>query len=422
MNTRKIWNGNSFSISDIISELQYSSTYVHAELSGHSVDETKGNSKLFVTVISDYSGHVISDVSDYSEHVIVRTKDYSLYFVTSVSEYSQHLGSETTDYNRPIESTINILTETSITPTLNHASAIASSINQYTADTLVPLQPNSDAKDLDSSTNVQTSADSQFSDISKMMDRKSSQNFIREDSSFSSINSYQINSGYVHMLETEYSILPSPSAWKPETSVMELKELERQGSFPTDGSSVISQSFSRSHYDGQSVTPRIFSSSWSEASGDALYGTDIISTPISKTKSYIVSNTVYVPSSASHQTQYTHIPAFRGYKPDTVQLTDGYWNNIFLPQGKNTCRCRCRVLLGDAVLSEQMKDDVRRLSLNPTNLSQQRRKKISMPDSRVSAQSIGYVGVFTLVLVFGPHVMSDVFSVVRYVLVQTLSK
>lgn len=73
----------------------------------------------------------------------------------------------------------------------------------------------------------------------------------------------------------------------------------------------------------------------------------------------------------------------------------------------NTCYCPCSKP-PDIPLEKQLELLVKDLSIDKSNTSLERRRKYSVGDPRISAQSIGYAGVFVLIFIVSGIVLLDV--------------
>ncbi|XP_067657197.1 uncharacterized protein [Haliotis asinina] len=83
------------------------------------------------------------------------------------------------------------------------------------------------------------------------------------------------------------------------------------------------------------------------------------------------------------------------------------------------CVCDCSILTTFVanITKEQLEIEIKRIQnkllLNKENISATVRKRISVPDYRPSAQSIGYVGILVLVASLGSIVVLDFTSLLR---------
>ncbi|XP_052830780.1 uro-adherence factor A [Octopus bimaculoides] len=79
--------------------------------------------------------------------------------------------------------------------------------------------------------------------------------------------------------------------------------------------------------------------------------------------------------------------------------------------------CVCRLMNSSSLSKEaKIRQLIKELTVDPKSLSKYKRKKISAPDHRVSAQAIGYVGVVTLVAPFALIVILDLMTFTKYYL------
>ncbi|XP_071090195.1 uncharacterized protein [Haliotis cracherodii] len=90
------------------------------------------------------------------------------------------------------------------------------------------------------------------------------------------------------------------------------------------------------------------------------------------------------------------------------------------------CMCECNAFVAMFNMThEQLEIEIKRiysrLLLNKENISATVRKRISVPDSRPSAQSIGYVGILVLVASLGSIVVLDFTTLMRDVKVAVVN-
>ncbi|KAK6178135.1 hypothetical protein SNE40_012956 [Patella caerulea] len=82
--------------------------------------------------------------------------------------------------------------------------------------------------------------------------------------------------------------------------------------------------------------------------------------------------------------------------------------NVTLLNGLKICICDTCVSRNFSLINEHVQELLAELTLDATSLSSTRRKKESEPDSRLSAKSIGYLGIFLFVGLFGTIFITDI--------------
>jgi cytoskeletal protein RodZ len=118
-----------------------------------------------------------------------------------------------------------------------------------------------------------------------------------------------------------------------------------------------------------------------------------------------VTTTVATESTTEQTTQQTTQQTLQQTKQQTTQQTTQQATQ------SQSCECPCstvtNITISEVALEEKVNRLKKELSVNKKNTSAHRRSKISVPDHRVSATSIGSMGVVILSVVLGSICLMD---------------
>ncbi|XP_036367013.1 uncharacterized protein LOC118767087 [Octopus sinensis] len=125
---------------------------------------------------------------------------------------------------------------------------------------------------------------------------------------------------------------------------------------------------------------------------------------------------VFSTNSISESFSYTPVSSTQEFVSSSKQCIPVQVIENGTPSKENSS-CVCRVMNSSSLSKEaKIKQLIKELTVDPKSLSKYKRKKISAPDHRVSAQAIGYVGVVTLVAPFALLVILDLMTFMKYYL------
>lgn len=101
-------------------------------------------------------------------------------------------------------------------------------------------------------------------------------------------------------------------------------------------------------------------------------------------------------------------------------------NSINAPITSSTstpmCLCPCKKKLSEKEQIEQLKELKKELTIEKKKTSRYIRKKISVPDNRVSAKATGYIGIVLLICPFAAILAADLSRFINFLMAKYKSK
>lgn len=86
------------------------------------------------------------------------------------------------------------------------------------------------------------------------------------------------------------------------------------------------------------------------------------------------------------------------------------------------CSCPCKKKLSKKEQIEQLKELKKELTIEKKKTSRYIRKKISVPDNRVSAKATGYIGIVLLICPFAAIIAADLSRFINFLMAKYKSK
>lgn len=86
------------------------------------------------------------------------------------------------------------------------------------------------------------------------------------------------------------------------------------------------------------------------------------------------------------------------------------------------CLCSCKKKLSKKEQIEQLKELKKELTIEKKKTSRYIRKKISVPDNRVSAKATGYIGIVLLICPFAAILAADLSRFINFLMAKYKSK